>query len=477
MEHHVKHHMCRITKDNIEEAIAIRCECYLQDYAEILPSEKLETYDYNLDLKSIAAWFFETTEDYRAGYLYYIDQKPVGMVMGSMADLGSYMEAVELNYLFVSEKARGLGVGRKLMTAMAIEYRELGVKSLLLYNWRDLKSNGFYRHLEPDSIETIVQHPSGKALETDIFSWEIKKLLSRQPLDKIVWFSGTGGVQHVAEQLRLQLLQSGKLSIAMSISECLNGQFCEAMNEAQVPTDRLFLLFPVYAMAEPPIVKSWLEQIAKVEGAKAVVLSVSGGGEVWPNTSCRRSVIDQLSRKGYQVIYERMLVMPPNIFIEAEPDLVTYLMKMLPLKLKDILLDLDQGTKRRDRLKLSTCWLRVFTELEQRKARNASQIFKISEHCSHCGHCVEYCPVNNIHMGDTNHIPVFENNCQLCLKCYYGCPVHAIEAPKLQKWLLSQYDMSALKQLEMREPEKKVADCCKGLLWLGVKKYLEQIKF
>ena len=183
-----QHQIVPITKENMAEAIAIRAECYLQDYIDILPESSIENYSYETDLEAIQSWYLEGVEDYRTGFLYRIDHRPVGMVIGSLADLGNAMDSVELNYLFVCQSARGQGVGQKLMVAMAITYYSLGIKSLCLYNWRALKSNVFYRHLEPDRIDTIMQYPGGKALETDIFHWQILRLLKLQPIDKIYWF-------------------------------------------------------------------------------------------------------------------------------------------------------------------------------------------------------------------------------------------------------------------------------------------------
>lgn len=477
MEKHVRHRIEAITPNNLNDAVTIRAQCYVNDYAGVLSEEKIAAYDFENDFQTIKTWLYENSEDYRVGYIYYIDQEAVGMAIGSMSDLGNHMASAELNYLFVSERARGLQIGKKLMIAVAIKYRELGVKELLLYNWRILKSNEFYRHLNPLRIETIIQHPSGKPLETDIFYWSLEGLIGQLPVNKIIWFSGTGGVQHVAETLSSKLLQRGKLAITLSMSEALSGYYPQIMETSEMPTENLFVLFPVYAMAEPAIVKEWIATLPSGEHSHTIVLSVSGGGEVWPNTSCRRKVIQMLTNKGYSVVYERMLVMPPNMLIEAEPDLVTYLLQELPRKLQDVLLDLENGVVRRDRIKLSTAWLRFASNMEQNQVKTAAKYFVVTDQCTGCGHCEEYCPVHNIKMSEVTHRPIFDDKCLLCLKCYYRCPIHAITAPKLEKWLLKSYNMEAMKALEYQVPQKPVEACCKGLMWSGVKRYLTEIKF
>ena len=94
----------------------------MQDYIDVLPESSIENYSYESDLESIKSWYFEGVEDYRTGFLYRIDHRPVGMVIGSLADLGNAMDSVELNYLFVSQSARGQRGRSKALVAMAITY-------------------------------------------------------------------------------------------------------------------------------------------------------------------------------------------------------------------------------------------------------------------------------------------------------------------------------------------------------------------
>lgn len=476
MQQREMHHIEIISADNIRQAVAIRAECYGQDYRGVLPQEKLEAYDFEDDLKEISFWLFQKTEDFRLGYLYYINQEPVGMAIGSLAEREGYLHAVELNYLFVLPEARQKGVGRQLIMAVAAKYREHGIEGLLLYNWRDLASNQFYRKLSPDLLATEIQTPGGKSLETDIFYWPINRLLAQGKINKVVWFSGTGGVRHVAELLSSQLLSRGRVPLSMSMPDCLAGHFNSNMDCSQLSGDYLFVLYPVHAFDAPEIVYKWLESLPKGQGEKTVVLSVSGGGEVWPNTSCRRKVIQQLSKKDYQVVYERMLVMPPNMLIEAGPDLVSHIVRALPEKISDLLNDLEADVVRRDRIKLSSAWMGFISKLERQEARRGSDHFRVNDNCDGCGLCAEFCPVQNMEprLGEK---PIFGDECLLCLKCYYGCPQRAIEAPKLERWLFKSYQIEALKRLGETLPLLSAREASKGLAWIGVRRYLTRPKY
>jgi len=69
--------------------------------------------------------------------------------------------------------------------------------------------------------------------------------------------------------------------------------------------------------------------------------------------------------------------------------------------------------------------------------------------------------------------PVFENKCQLCLGCIYGCPCKALK-PGISKFVVVK-DGYSLKELEKRLPYEgqiNVEELATGYLWIGVRKYL-----
>ena len=476
MNRYMNHQIEAITRENIHKAVEIRHKCFLKDYLGVLPQEILDCYSFEKDLNEISEWLFENTEDFRAGFLYSIDHEAVGMAIGSMSELESCLNAVELNYLFVSEAARHCHVGKKLMMAIAAKYSENGVEGMLLYNWRLLQSNQFYRHLGGEILATEYQTPGGKALETDIFYWPLTKLLNQGPVSKLIWFSGTGSVREAAEQLSKKLLYRGHVNLSVTMSDCLSGYYQHVISCDVVPTECLYVIYPVHAFGAPEIVYHWIQTLSKLNGIKTAVISVSGGGEIWPNTACRQEVIKLLEEKGCNVTYERMLVMPSNMLVETEEDLVAHLFRALPEKLEDLIDDLENDVIRRVRGPLSAFIIKPLSKMERKYAHNASDYFVITDKCTACGHCAEFCPVENIEL-DSNGKPYFNDGCLLCLKCYYGCPARAIESPKLKRWLLKGYDIEALKKMGERIPEKSPEECCKSPIWWGVKRYLSNVKY
>jgi len=218
-------------------------------------------------------------------------------------------------------------------------------------------------------------------------------------------------------------------------------------------------------------VYKWIERLAHVENIPAVVVSVSGGGEISPNTAWRAMVIKRLERKGYKVIYEDMLVMPSNIAIPTEEQLAKMLLEVLPEKVKRIVDDVENGIIRRT---MPSFIDRVFSpigKMEKYGARFFGKHIKVSDDCNGCGWCVNNCPAGNILLNSGR--PEFAKSCHMCMSCIYGCPNKAIK-PGIGKFIVLKqgYDFKTLEILPKIEEEVDVNKLAKGFLWSGVRKYL-----
>jgi flavodoxin len=101
----------------------------------------------------------------------------------------------------------------------------------------------------------------------------------------LIYFSGTGGTARVANAFERSFASR---SVAVSRTEL------KGAADPSLYGDLLVLLFPVYAFNAPKPVDEWLKKIKPVQGRPAVVISVSGGGDVSPNTACRVKTIRSL---------------------------------------------------------------------------------------------------------------------------------------------------------------------------------------
>ena len=280
---------------------------------------------------------------------------------------------------------------------------------------------------------------------------------------KIAYFSGTGGTARVAYSIERELK-------ARSVSVMMSGIRAGVL-PSDDEEDLLVLLFAVHAFNAPEIVYQWIDSLPADRPVPVAVISVSGGGEISPNTACRLSSIRRLEKRGYGVIYERMIVMPSNWIAKTDDGLSIRLLRILPVKSRDIVDDLLAGTVRRTRPGIIDRIFSGIGELEKRGAKNIGENIRVNDNCNGCGWCSENCPANNIRMSPDR--PVFGKDCLLCLKCIYGCPNKALGSGTFSFIIVKEgYDLNALEKRMDGVELVPVEELAKGYLWRGVKKYL-----
>lgn len=285
---------------------------------------------------------------------------------------------------------------------------------------------------------------------------------------KIVYYTGTGSTDMAMNCFYNELIQEGYDVSAERL-------FKENRIERIDPNDQhtlLLLLFPVYAFNAPSAVYKWLDQIELVEQIPAVVVSVSGGGEVSPNTACRTGAIRRLKRKGFHVIYEQMLIMPSNWIVATQEPLARMLLDILPQKVKKIVVDLNNGSVRKTKSTVMDRLLSKVGILEHYGALLFGKLIKTSDACAECGWCSRNCPSDNIKMN--NGKPSFGYKCHLCLSCIYGCPQKAL-SPGFAKFVTVKggYNLKSLQEMGSPEASVDVESLAKGYAWSGIRKYLK----
>lgn len=282
----------------------------------------------------------------------------------------------------------------------------------------------------------------------------------------LAFFSGTGGTALVAETLENTLLLRNLKVLKTEIN--LSATF-------KTKADLLIILFPVYAFNAPKPVEEWLKQISVVHKSQAAVISVSGGGEISPNTACRVRIIKLLERKNYKVNYETMIVMPSNFVIGYDDIVSAMLIRAVPAKVLELTEDiLSAKSFRKKPLVID----RIFSHLGLIERVFSGNMFgkrlRTTMHCTGCSWCSKHCPTNNISMKDRK--PVFHNKCVICMRCVYGCPSKAI-VPGFGKFMVLKNGYN-LKELNVRTSHIKlfppVKSTTKGILLSGVRKYLEK---
>ncbi len=282
---------------------------------------------------------------------------------------------------------------------------------------------------------------------------------------KIAYYSGTGGTELAAKTVQSSLK---KLDCICTMEKITNGKRLQGDEDK---CDLLILLFAVHAFNAPNAVYRWIDGLKNVNHVPAAVISVSGAGEVCPNTASRVNSIKRLTKIGYHVIYERMIVMPSNWVAPAPAPLPYLLIKALPDAVEQITDDLLSGVIVRTRPLWIDRMFSVMGRLETLGGHYWGKHIKVAGNCSGCGWCVGHCPAGNITMQRGK--PVFRNQCHFCLKCIYGCPSKALQ-PGTCKFVVIQdgYSISDMAEHIPNEQYVSLKDLKVSFFWMGAKKYL-----
>lgn len=289
----------------------------------------------------------------------------------------------------------------------------------------------------------------------------------------VAYFSGTGGVARVSKAFCDALSAKGVLNDACAIDAKGRARSLELLNGASL----LFLVYPVYAFDAAPPVYEWLSLLpgGAGRGKTAAVVSVSGGGEMWPNTSCRVYPIRELEAKGFDVAYESMMAMPSNCLFNGGDACNMHLLKAYPAHSARIVEETLSGVRQRVRRSRA---FSALVHLLSRKARkgfaNFGRSLALSGACSSCGLCARECPMENISMREGR--PVFAGRCVSCLRCLYGCPAKALSPIG---WSAAFKDGFSIDEIERRMEGvaslKPVDEACKGLKGIGIRRYLKRL--
>jgi flavodoxin/ferredoxin len=295
-------------------------------------------------------------------------------------------------------------------------------------------------------------------------------MMSRN-MDKIrlVYYSGTGGTRIVADSFATQLRGKGA---EVTIQRLKAGE-----PDATGGYDLLIVLYAVYAFNAPEPIYEWIKKLPQQKGKPAAVISVSGGGEMSPNTACRLKSIRMLEKKGYRVDYETMLVMPSNIAIATKAPLDKMLLDVLPHKVGVIVNNLNRGVVYRKNPHLIDRALASIGGLERLGGHAFGKRIRVSEACNGCGYCAINCPSGNISMKEGH--PMFATKCFLCMNCLYSCPQKAL-SPGIGKFAVIKTGFDLDKLAAAPSVEKMSAEKLKmiapSIAWIAVRKYLTEDK-
>jgi ferredoxin/flavodoxin len=281
----------------------------------------------------------------------------------------------------------------------------------------------------------------------------------------IVFFSGTGGTARVADAFEKAFEEIG-VTVYKS-------RICVESNPMPIG-ELLLLLYPVYAANAPKPVDEWIESIPNRAGVLAAVCSVSGGGEMLTNTACRVAVNKALGKKGYDVFYEEMLIMPANCFMNNTDMINAMILQAMPQKVHRAVSEITAHVGRRTKPLVIDRVLCKCGALAKKFGKSFGKRLRATSACIGCGWCARHCPTGNIQMHEDR--PIFNGKCAICLRCIYGCPQNAIEAGVGKKLLIKDgFDLEKIEKKAVNIISSSGIDnIAKGFTYKGVRQYLKE---
>lgn len=236
----------------------------------------------------------------------------------------------------------------------------------------------------------------------------------------VFYFSGTGNTELVAEMLSLELEKRQYTVKLVRMEDVLK-------NKLQLELESYDLVgigSQVIGFGAPSLAYDFIKLLPHVSGQKAFVFRTAGG--VAPiNYNASKPMIRRLTRKGYNVFYERIFSLGSNWIAKFDDEVILGLHEATRKKVS-LMCDSLAGGERRS---LKTGLIqRVIMEcvmfFAPRLLHIVGKDLKANESCSHCGLCVKNCPAGNIieKNGKIN----FKMACNCCMRCVYSCPKNAI---------------------------------------------------
>lgn len=281
-------------------------------------------------------------------------------------------------------------------------------------------------------------------------------------------FSGTGNTLAVANLYKRFFEQlNTEASVDIYRVSAKSGEIPSPENY-----DLVGIGYPIHAFYAPEPIIKLCKALPEVENKRTFIFKSSGEG-LHINDCSSQKLIKILTKKGYDTVMERHIVMPYNMIYRHKNEMARqmwiYAHALVDLNCRELLADKREKVKRTF---LKTMWVAPVGYIEQRFAHMHGTAFKVNpKKCVQCNKCVNACPQNNIKFEDGKY--KFGHDCVLCMGCSFGCPKDAISVGVFKFWKVNgSYRLNELKADESL-PFPYVQTSAKGIYRLYKKYYRE----
>lgn len=282
-------------------------------------------------------------------------------------------------------------------------------------------------------------------------------------------FSGTGNTLKVAFLYKKFFERSGNTVDVYRISK--------RSDPPPSPScyDLIGLGYPIHGFSAPEPFINFCKNIESVEKKTAFIFKSSGEGLHINDCSSQKS-IKILTKKGYDVISEKHIVMPYNMIYRHNDEMAKqmwiYAHAIADMHCREIL------SGKREKVKqpfIKTFYCPIVRVLEQKFAHIHGPMFKVNpKKCVNCNKCINLCPQKNITYENGKFS--FGHDCVLCMGCSFSCPQDAISVGVFKFWKVNgSYRLNELKADE-NIPFPYVPDKAKGIYRLYKKYYKDTDK-
>lgn len=248
----------------------------------------------------------------------------------------------------------------------------------------------------------------------------------------IFCFSGTGNSLWAAYVLSLKTNDK-----VVMMAEKTAEDVCRLCSESE----RIGLVFPVYAWNMPAVVRSFVKRLPYHEGEKRpYVYAVLTCGDDTGRTD--RELRKALAERGWTLNAAFSLTMR-NTYValpgfdtdspELEKEKQTAAERRLETHIADAV-NRKAPSAPRDVHHGAFPWLKTYAigKLFDRFLTSPHGFRVDCKACKHCGRCYRVCPLRNIRLT-RDETPEWGEQCTLCMACYHICPRHAISYGRFTK--------------------------------------------
>ncbi|MCK4287373.1 MAG: EFR1 family ferrodoxin [Candidatus Lokiarchaeota archaeon] len=248
----------------------------------------------------------------------------------------------------------------------------------------------------------------------------------------IYYFSGTGNTELVSKLFCKEFRKQGAKADIIAVEEILKGKISINMKDY----DLLGFGHPVHAFSTPRIFFEFIKSLPPAEVIPSFYFRTAG--DPLCNGGATSMVRKILQRKKYKVFHESLLVMPTNVIIQYEDELIKQLFNAAKRNISKIVKEVLHNESH---LQKNSLILRIisylFNKAETIGAKYFGRYLYVTDSCDQCNLCISKCPTGNIYEDSESREIKFEKKCTFCLKCVYLCPNNSIKNKYMNLFIIN----------------------------------------